>query len=50
MEIPLDPGLGRVRVITPETPVAKALLGKCLGEEIAFPRNPPRMDCVRLLI
>jgi hypothetical protein len=50
MEIPLDPGLGRVRVITPETPVAKALLGKCLGEEIAFPRNPPRLDCVRLLI
>ncbi len=50
MEIRLDPGRRTVRVITPETPVAKALIGKCLGEEIEFPRNPPRLDCVRLLI
>lgn len=36
MELPLGDGMAAVRVITPETPVAKALIGKCMGDEIEF--------------
>ena len=49
MEV-LRPGSGTsVRVVTPGTPVAKALLGKSVGDEVALPTNPPRVVVVRVM-
>ncbi len=50
MEIPLDDGTQMVRVVTPETPVAKALLGKSLGDEIKFRKEEKQWDRIRLLV
>jgi len=36
-----------VRVVTPGTPVAKALLGKSVGDEVALPTIPPRVVAIR---
>jgi transcription elongation GreA/GreB family factor len=36
-------------VVTPETPVAKALIGKSLGDEVAFSKEPHHTGCIRLL-
>jgi len=36
-------------VVTPGTPVAKALLGKSVGDEVALPTNPPRVVVIRLM-
>lgn len=47
MEIPLPSG-GIARVITPATPIAKALLGKELGDEVRLP-NAPDPQYIRLL-
>ncbi len=48
MEIPL-PESGVVRVITPATPIAKALLGKCIGDEVRLP-NVPVVQIIRELL
>ena len=50
MEIPVDCGGVPVRIITPQTPVAKALLGKSVGDEVTLPTNPPRDTVIRLLL
>ena len=34
MEISLGDGIRTVRIITPETPVARALIGKCVGDDV----------------
>jgi hypothetical protein len=49
MEIPLGDGGLTVRVVTPETPVAKALIGKSLGDEVAFSKGLHHAGCIRLL-
>jgi len=49
MEVPAQGGGGVVRVITSGTPIAKALLGKSFGDEVALPTAPPRGAWVRLL-
>jgi len=38
-----------VRVVTPATPIARALLGKSLDEDVLLPGTPPRRSTVRLL-
>jgi transcription elongation GreA/GreB family factor len=49
MEVPAqDDGLP-VRIVTPQTPVAKALLGKSVGDEVALPGAPVRVGTVLLL-
>jgi hypothetical protein len=48
-EIPLGDGGLTVRVVTPETPVAKALIGKSLGDEVAFSKELHHTGCIRLL-
>ncbi len=50
MEIPVAGDKGSVRVVTPATPVAKALLGKSVGDDVTLPTNPPRVGTVRLLV
>ena len=49
MEVVRPGGEMPVRVVTPGTPVAKALLGKSVGDEVALPTNPPRVVVVRLV-
>ncbi|HTU01830.1 MAG TPA: hypothetical protein VMG58_08435 [Candidatus Sulfotelmatobacter sp.] len=39
-----------IRVITPATPVAKALLGKSAGDELVLPTVPPREAQVQFVI
>lgn len=48
MEVPLA-GSVTVRVVTPQTPVAQALLGKVIGDELRLPTVPPRDTVIRLL-
>ncbi len=45
MEVPLGHGTRTVRVVTPETPVAKALLGKSVNEELELRKgqDPPQL-------
>jgi transcription elongation GreA/GreB family factor len=44
------PGSGSaVRVVTPATPIARALLGKSLDEDVMLPGTPSRRSTVRLL-
>lgn len=50
MEVPLA-AMGQVaRVITGPTPVARALLGKSVGDEVMLPTSPPRLALVSLLL
>ena len=48
MEVPMH-GKVSVRVITSGTPIAKALLGKVVGDEVTLPTTPPRVVVVKLL-
>jgi transcription elongation GreA/GreB family factor len=48
MEVSLDQSV--VRVVTPGTPVARALLGKSLGDEVRLPPDAAQPACVRLLV
>jgi transcription elongation GreA/GreB family factor len=49
MEVPAqDDGLP-VRIVTPQTPVVKALLGKSVGDEVTLPTTPPHATAVLLL-
>ncbi|MBI4841894.1 MAG: hypothetical protein HY803_12630 [candidate division NC10 bacterium] len=50
MEIPVKDDARTVRVITPETPAAKALLGKSLGDEVRLRSGQDRPDSVWLLV
>jgi transcription elongation GreA/GreB family factor len=50
MGVPLRGGEVIVRVITSGTPIAKALLGKSVGDEVRLPTTPPRVVTVRLLV
>jgi transcription elongation GreA/GreB family factor len=50
MEIPTAGGDTLVRVVTPGTPVAKALLGKTIGEDVTLPTTPPCEAIVRALL
>ncbi len=49
MEVSAHEGEGIVRVITSGTPIAKALLGKLVGNEVTLPTTPPRVVAVKLL-
>jgi hypothetical protein len=49
MEIPSGDDGPAVRVLTPAAPVAKALLGKGIGDEVALPATPPRAVTVTFL-
>lgn len=49
MEIPLQDGGRAVRIVTPGTPVARALLGKSLGEEVALRTASGQTGCVTFL-
>lgn len=49
MEVPAKDGGFPVRIVTPQTPVAKALLGKSVGDEVALPGAPVRVSAVLLL-
>lgn len=49
MAVPLEGGERTVRILTPGAPVARALLGKRLGEDVAFPPHPAQPTCVRFL-
>ena len=48
-ELPAGTGGLAVRVVTPATPVARALLGKTLDDDVMLPGTPPRRSTVRLL-
>jgi hypothetical protein len=50
MEVPTHEGEVIVRVITSGTPIAKALLGKVVGDEVTLPTTPPRVVAVKLLV
>ena len=50
MEIPAAGGDTLVRVVTPGTPVVKALLGKTIGEDVTLPTTPPCEAIVRALL
>lgn len=49
MEIPVESGGAPVRIVTPQAPVAKALFGKSVGDEVFLPTAPPRTTIVLLL-
>jgi transcription elongation GreA/GreB family factor len=49
MEVVTHEGEVIVRVITSGTPIAKALLGKLVGDEVTLPTTPPREVTVKLL-
>jgi transcription elongation GreA/GreB family factor len=49
MEISVDGSGVSVRMITPATPVAQALLGKTLGDEVTLPTSPPQATTILLL-
>lgn len=49
MELSAEVSGPSVRVVTPATPIAKALLGKSLDEDVMLPGTPPRRSTVRLL-
>ena len=49
MEISAEACGPAVRVVTPATPIARALLGKSLHEDVVLPGTPPRRSMVRLL-
>jgi hypothetical protein len=50
MEITLGDGARTVRVVTPETPVARALIGKSLGDEVEFRKGQDPPQRVLLLV
>jgi hypothetical protein len=50
MEIPTAGGDTLVRVVTPGTPVVKALLGKTIGDDVTLPTTPPCAAIVRALL
>jgi hypothetical protein len=50
MEVPVGATGRTARVITGGTPVARALLGKSVGDEIVLPTSPPRVALVSLLL
>ena len=45
----LLPDGGSVRIVTPQAPVARALLGKGIGDELRLPTNPAQHRTIRLL-
>ena len=49
MEISVDGSGVSVRMITPATPVAQALLGKTLGDEVTLPTSLPQATTILLL-
>ncbi len=49
MEIPAEGGGLAVRVVTPATPIARALLGKSLDDDVTLPGTRPRGATVRVL-
>jgi hypothetical protein len=49
MEVPVESGGAPVRIVTPQTPLAKALLGKSVGDEVTLPGAPMRVSAVLLL-
>ena len=49
MEISAEGSGPAVRVVTPATPIARALLGKSFDEDVTLPGTPPRRATVRLL-
>ena len=49
MGVPVESGGSPVRIVTPQTPVAKALLGKSVGDEVTLPTTPPHATAVLLL-
>jgi transcription elongation GreA/GreB family factor len=49
MAVPLGDGERTVRILTPGAPVARALLGKRLGEDVTLPPDPSQSTCVRFL-
>ena len=49
MELSAEADGPALRVVTPATPIARALLGKSLDEDVALPGTPPRRSTVRLL-
>ena len=50
MQVPMADGSGTVRIVTPQTPVVKMLIGKSVGDEVRLPTNPPRDTVIRLLL
>jgi hypothetical protein len=50
MEVCTHGGEVIVRVITSGTPIAKALLGKVVGDEVTLPTTPPRAVAVKSLV
>ncbi len=50
MEIPAAGDAGPVRVVTPATPLAKALLGKSVGDDVTMPTDPSRVAAIRALL
>ena len=50
MEIPLTEARWTVRIITPETPAARGLLGKAVGEEVEWRTGDGMPAYVRLLV
>jgi transcription elongation GreA/GreB family factor len=50
MELPCGDTGRTFRVLTPAAPMAKTLLGKSVGDEVALPTTPPRVVAIRLLL
>jgi len=50
MQIPLEGGSKVVRTVTPETPMAKAIIGKSLGDEVMIRKGQEQPEYVRVLL
>ena len=50
MEILLEDGRRSVRVVTPQTPAAKALIGKCVGDEVELQKGQDAPQFILLII
>ena len=50
MEILLEDGSRSVRVVTPQTPAAKALIGKCVGDEVELQKGQDAPQFILLII
>jgi transcription elongation GreA/GreB family factor len=50
IEIPLEDGGPTVRVVTPETPVARALIGKSVGDEVVLRKSEESPQSILLIV
>ena len=50
IEVPFGEAGAAARIVTPGTPVARCLMGRCVGDEVTLPSHPPRIATVQVLL